>query len=64
MIGDDDGVNPEIVEAAAWAKTKNVDCLAVRNAAWLSLARYGCPVPRFSRKWWVGLFQVWSSVEI
>ena len=30
LIGDDDGVNPEIMEAAAWAKTNNVDSLAVK----------------------------------
>jgi len=30
LIGDDDGVNPEIIEAAIWAKSKNVDCLAVK----------------------------------
>lgn len=31
LIGDDDGVNPEILEAAFWAKSNNVDCLAVKN---------------------------------
>ena len=31
MIGDDDGVNPEIVEAASWAKSEGLDSLAVRN---------------------------------
>jgi len=29
MIGDDDGVNPEILEAAAWARKNDVDSLAV-----------------------------------
>ncbi len=29
LIGDDDGVNPEIMEAAAWAKSGNLDALAV-----------------------------------
>jgi hypothetical protein len=33
LIGDDDGVNPEIIEAAVWAKSNNVDCLAVRTPA-------------------------------
>lgn len=28
LIGDDDGINPEIIEATAWAKDNNVDCLA------------------------------------
>jgi len=31
LIGDDDGVNPEIVEAASWAKSEGVDSLAVRT---------------------------------
>jgi glycosyltransferase involved in cell wall biosynthesis len=31
LIGDDDGVNPEIVQAAAWAKSNTLDCLAVKN---------------------------------
>lgn len=29
-IGDDDGINPEILEAALWAKRHDLDCLAVR----------------------------------
>jgi len=33
MIGDDDGVNPEIMEAASWAKSENLDSLAVRTKA-------------------------------
>lgn len=31
FIGDDDGVNPEILEAASWAKIKNMDALVVRQ---------------------------------
>jgi glycosyltransferase involved in cell wall biosynthesis len=31
VIGDDDGVNPEIVQAAAWAKSNSLDCLAPKN---------------------------------
>jgi hypothetical protein len=31
IIGDDDGVNPEIVQAAAWAKSNALDGLAVKN---------------------------------
>lgn len=30
LIGDDDGVNPEIMEAAEWAKSENLDSLAVK----------------------------------
>jgi hypothetical protein len=33
MIGDDDGVNPEILEAAAWARENDVDSLAMRSTA-------------------------------
>lgn len=33
LIGDDDGVNPEIVEAAAWAKSEDLDSLSVRPSA-------------------------------
>jgi hypothetical protein len=29
-IGDDDGINPEIIEAALWARRNDLDCLAVR----------------------------------
>lgn len=28
LIGDDDGINPEIIDATIWAKENNVDCLA------------------------------------
>jgi glycosyltransferase involved in cell wall biosynthesis len=31
LIGDDDGVNPEILEAAAWAKANDLDALTSRN---------------------------------
>ncbi len=31
LIGDDDGVIPEILDAAAWAKREDLDCLAVKN---------------------------------
>ena len=27
LIGDDDGINPEIITAAAWAKANNIECL-------------------------------------
>lgn len=33
VIGDDDGVNPEILEAAAWAKSEDLDSLAIRHRA-------------------------------
>ena len=31
FIGDDDGVNPEIVEAADWAKKNNIDAVTSKN---------------------------------
>ena len=34
LIGDDDGVNPEIIEAAAWAKIENLDSLSVRQSSY------------------------------
>lgn len=33
VIGDDDGVNPEILDGAAWAKSEDLDSLAIRNKA-------------------------------
>lgn len=33
VIGDDDGVNPEIIQAAAWAESRSLDCLATQNNA-------------------------------
>lgn len=33
ILGDDDGVNPEIVAAARWAKTNNIDALSSPNIA-------------------------------
>ena len=32
-IGDDDGVNPEILEATVWAKSQNLDSLSIRQTA-------------------------------
>lgn len=31
IIGDDDGINPEIIDAAAWLKQENIDCLSIKN---------------------------------
>lgn len=33
IIGDDDGINPEIIEAVAWLKQENIDCLSTRISA-------------------------------
>ena len=31
IIGDDDGINPEIIDAVSWLKQENIDCLSVKN---------------------------------
>lgn len=33
IIGDDDGINPEILYAAEWLKRENIDCLSTRITA-------------------------------
>ena len=33
LIGDDDGVNPEIMEAAAWARSNDLDSLGIRQTS-------------------------------
>jgi glycosyltransferase involved in cell wall biosynthesis len=33
FIGDDDGVNPEIMDAACWSKSEDLDALVVRQPA-------------------------------
>lgn len=33
IIGDDDGINPEIIDAVAWLKQENIDCLSTRISA-------------------------------
>lgn len=33
LIGDDDGINPEIIDAVDWLKQKKIDCLSIRNKA-------------------------------
>lgn len=33
IIGDDDTINPEIVEATKWMKNNNIDCLAIQSIA-------------------------------
>ena len=48
FIGDDDGVNPEIIEAAAWAKGENLDALIVRQPATYIWPGAGIPSTRFT----------------
>ena len=33
IIGDDDGINPEIISATQWMKDENIDCLSARISA-------------------------------
>ena len=49
LIGDDDGVNPEIMDAAEWAKRENIDSLGVRNVANYSWPKTGVPPTLFTK---------------
>src|ERR1035441_6239024 len=49
LIGDDDGVNPEIVQAAVWAKSTGLDCLAVRNTVNYLWTGTGAPSGLFEK---------------
>ena len=49
IIGDDDGVNPEIMEAAAWAKSHDLDCLAVNNTVNYLWEGTGAPSTVFTK---------------
>jgi hypothetical protein len=53
IIGDDDGVNPEIVQAAAWAKSNAFDCLIAKNVVdyrWPQTRAYSTFLSRFLKK--------------
>jgi glycosyltransferase involved in cell wall biosynthesis len=49
LIGDDDGVNPEIIEAASWAKSEDLDSLAVRPKASYLWPNTGAPSTLFTK---------------
>jgi len=49
MIGDDDGVNPEIIEGALFAKSRNLDCLALRTTANYRWPAAGIPSTVFTK---------------
>jgi glycosyltransferase involved in cell wall biosynthesis len=49
IIGDDDGVNPEIVQAAAWAKSNALDGLAVAVESHYLWPRSGVPSTAYSK---------------
>jgi hypothetical protein len=48
-IGDDDGINPELIEAASWAKHHDLDCLAVRCILGYLWPGAGVPPTFFTR---------------
>lgn len=48
-IGDDDGINPEIIEAASWAKGRDLDCLAVRCSLGYCWPGAGVPTTFFTK---------------
>lgn len=50
LIGDDDGVNPEIIEATFWAKSEDLDSLAVRNCAHYLWHGTGIPSTFFTKE--------------
>jgi len=49
LIGDDDGVNPEIIEAAAWAKANDIDALTSRNICNYLWRNTGIPSTLFTK---------------
>lgn len=49
LIGDDDGVNPEIMEAAAWAKCEDLDSLGVRQTSFYLWPGTGLPSTFFTK---------------
>lgn len=49
MIGDDDGVNPEIVQAAAWARDNDIDSLVGSLSANYRWAGTGAPDTFFTK---------------
>lgn len=59
MIGDDDGVNPEIIGAASWAKSIGLDALAVKLTVSYHWPGTGVPAKMF-RKVVPGSLSVWD----
>jgi glycosyltransferase involved in cell wall biosynthesis len=49
LIGDDDGINPEIIEATAWAKDNNVDALVGSLSANYRWEGTGAPNTLFTK---------------
>lgn len=49
FIGDDDGVNPEIMESAAWAKQKNLDALVIKPSSNYLWQGTGLPSTLFTK---------------
>jgi hypothetical protein len=49
VIGDDDGVNPEIIEGALFARSRNLDCLALKTTANYRWPAAGIPSTVFTK---------------
>ena len=49
LIGDDDGINPEIIEAAAWAQANDLDALTSRNISHYLWPNSGTPSTLFTK---------------
>ena len=49
VIGDDDGINPEIVDAVVWLKKQNIDCLSIKNTVNYVWPNSGIPSTIFTK---------------
>lgn len=49
IIGDDDCINPEIINATAWLKQENIDCLSVKNIVNYTWPDSGIPSTIFTK---------------
>lgn len=49
LIGDDDGVNPEIIEATEFIKQENIDCMSVKTIANYVWPNAGIPTTLFTK---------------
>jgi glycosyltransferase involved in cell wall biosynthesis len=49
IIGDDDGINPEIINATAWLKKENIDCLSIKNIVNYVWPNSGIPATVFTK---------------
>lgn len=49
IIGDDDGINPEIIDAVVWLKQENIDCLSIKNVVNYVWPNSGIPSTIFTK---------------